>query len=74
MGCTLSFLQRCSDQFPSPSILAIMDFDVYGSWSTTAGPNSPLNDTCAPSADQDGSAVSGVRNWMKAGFAAHQVR
>ena len=51
-----------------------MDFDVYGSWSTTAGPNSPLNDTCAPSADQDGSAVSGVRNWMKAGFAAHQVR
>jgi chitinase len=32
------------------------------------GPNAPLYDTCAPAADQEGSAVSAVKAWSTAGF------
>lgn len=52
---------------------AIMNYDVWGSWSTSAGPNAPLNDTCAPSADQEGSAVSAVDAWTSAGFPHSQI-
>lgn len=55
-------------------VAAIMNYDIWGSWSTTAGPNSPLNDTCAPSAsEQQGSAVSAVKAWTDAGFPAGQI-
>ncbi|KAH9930546.1 glycoside hydrolase [Epithele typhae] len=53
--------------------VAIMNYDIWGSWSTSAGPNAPLNDTCAPAADQQGSAVSAVAAWTKAGFPASQL-
>ncbi|KAF8217758.1 glycoside hydrolase family 18 protein [Mycena galopus ATCC 62051] len=52
--------------------IAIMNYDVWGSWSPTVGPNAPLNDTCAPPADQDGSAVSAVNAWTAANFPAGQ--
>ncbi|KAF8217756.1 glycoside hydrolase [Mycena galopus ATCC 62051] len=48
--------------------IAIMNYDVWGSWSPTVGPNAPLNDTCALSANQDGSAVSAVNSWTNAYF------
>lgn len=51
----------------------VMNYDVWGSWSTAVGPNAPLNDTCASSADQQGSAVSAVEAWTKAGFPANQI-
>lgn len=51
----------------------VMNYDVWGSWSTSVGPNSPLNDTCAPAADQQGSAVSAVAAWTKAGMPTHQI-
>ncbi|KAI0707540.1 glycoside hydrolase [Cerioporus squamosus] len=42
--------------------VAIMNYDVWGSWSNTVGPNAPLNDTCA--SDQEGSAlVLGVASY-----------
>ena len=53
--------------------ITVMNYDVWGSWSASVGPNSPLNDTCAPSADQMGSAVSAVAAWTKAGIPAHQI-
>ncbi|KAI0634770.1 glycoside hydrolase [Trametes polyzona] len=53
--------------------IAIMNYDVWGSWSTSVGPNAPLNDTCASGADQQGSAVSAVNAWTKAGFPANQL-
>ncbi|KAH9849057.1 glycoside hydrolase [Lenzites betulinus] len=53
--------------------VAIMNYDVWGSWSTSVGPNAPLNDTCAPAADQQGSAVSAVKAWTSAGFPANQL-
>jgi chitinase len=53
--------------------IAIMDYDVWGSWSSSVGPNSPLNDTCAAPADQDGSAVSAVKAWTAAGIPVNQI-
>ncbi|KAJ7728778.1 glycoside hydrolase family 18 protein [Mycena metata] len=53
--------------------IAIMAYDVWGSWSSTVGPNAPLNDTCAPLADQAGSAVSAVNAWTAAQFPANQI-
>ncbi|KAJ3893612.1 glycoside hydrolase family 18 protein [Lentinula edodes] len=51
--------------------ISIMNYDIWGSWSPTVGPNAPLNDSCAPT--QDGSAVSAVKAWTSAGFPADQV-
>ena len=48
-----------------------MNYDVYGSFSPSVGPNAPLNDSCAPS--PQGSAVSGVKSWTDAGFPHHKI-
>ena len=53
--------------------IAIMNYDVWGSWSTAVGPNAPLNDTCASPANQQGSAVSGVAAWSAAGMPPSQI-
>ena len=45
-----------------------MVYDIWGSWSATTGPNAALNDSCAVSQNQQGSAVLAVQNWEKAGF------
>jgi chitinase len=52
---------------------AIMNYDIWGSWSSAVGPNAPLNDTCAAPANQQGSAVSAVQAWMGAGFPKKQL-
>ncbi|RDB20192.1 Chitinase A1 [Hypsizygus marmoreus] len=53
--------------------IAIMNYDLYGSWSPTVGPNAALDDTCAASANQVGSAVSAVKNWSDAGMPKHKI-
>ncbi|KAF8271823.1 chitinase [Lactarius quietus] len=53
--------------------IEVMNYDIWGSWSATVGPNAPLNDSCAPAADQQGSAVSAVKAWSTAGFPANQI-
>ncbi|KAI0938515.1 hypothetical protein AcV5_000182 [Taiwanofungus camphoratus] len=53
--------------------IEIMDHDVWGSWSKYVGPNAPLNDSCAQSRYQMGSAVSAVKAWTAAGFPANQI-
>ena len=50
-----------------------MNYDVWGGWSTNVGPNSPLNDTCAADRDKEGSAVSAVDSWGRAGFPREQM-
>ncbi|KAF8156991.1 glycoside hydrolase family 18 protein [Crassisporium funariophilum] len=52
--------------------IAIMDYDVWGSWSATVGPNAPLDDSCAPA--KAGSATSAVQAWTTAQFPASKVR
>jgi chitinase len=59
--------------FDRPHCPEIMNYDVSGSWSATVGPNAPLNDSCAPTTDQDGSAVSAVNAWTTAGFPPNQI-
>ncbi|KAF5318679.1 hypothetical protein D9619_010676 [Psilocybe cf. subviscida] len=51
--------------------VAIMNYDIWGSWSDTVGPNAPLNDTCA--SVKAGSAVSAVKAWTDAKFPASQL-
>jgi chitinase len=51
----------------------VMDYDVWGNWSSTVGPNAPLNDTCAVPANQQGSAVSAVKAWTDAGMPVNQI-
>ncbi|KAG0707044.1 glycoside hydrolase family 18 protein [Suillus ampliporus] len=53
--------------------IAIMDYDVWGSWSPAVGPNAPLNDSCATSSEQQGSAVSAVKAWSNAGMPIDQI-
>ncbi|KAN0091397.1 glycoside hydrolase family 18 protein [Tylopilus felleus] len=53
--------------------IAIMDYEVWGPWSSTVGPNAPLNDTCAAPANQVGSAVSAVKAWTAAGMPVNQI-
>ena len=53
--------------------IAIMNYDVWGSWSASVGPNSPLNDTCASPENQQGSAVSAVAAWTAAGLPPSQL-
>lgn len=53
--------------------VALMGYDIWGTWSSAVGPNAPLDDTCAPAAYQQGSAVSGVKAWTSAGFPANKI-
>jgi len=54
--------------------IAIMAYDVYGTFSTVgAGPNAPLQDSCAPTKNQMGSGASSVKAWTAAGFPANQI-
>lgn len=51
-----------------------MNYDVWGSDAgDIVGPNAPLDDTCAPTADQQGSAVSAVKAWSTAGMPKNQI-
>ncbi|KAI9458903.1 chitinase [Lactarius psammicola] len=51
--------------------IEVMNYDVWGSWSNSVGPNAPLDDSC--STEQEGSAISAVKAWSTAGFAANQI-
>ncbi|KAH9057749.1 chitinase [Lactarius vividus] len=53
--------------------IEIMNYDVWGPWSDSVGPNAPLDDSCAPSSDREGSAVSAVKAWSTAGFPTKQI-
>ncbi|KAG8720322.1 hypothetical protein FRC09_009765 [Ceratobasidium sp. 395] len=54
--------------------IAIMNYDIWGPWSTGVGPNAPLNDSCvADPTNQVGSAVSAIEAWTGAGIPADQL-
>jgi chitinase len=50
-----------------------MNYDIWGIFNKTVGPNAPLNDSCAPASDQQGSAVSAVQAWTGAQFPANKI-
>ncbi|KAF8624904.1 hypothetical protein AX15_005648, partial [Amanita polypyramis BW_CC] len=51
--------------------LAIMNYDVWGAWTPTVGPNAPLYDSCA--SQPQGSAESAVKAWTSANFPANKI-
>lgn len=51
--------------------IEIMNYDVFGSFSSVTGPNAPLDDSCSP--NPSGSAKSAVAAWTAAGFPADQI-
>jgi chitinase len=53
--------------------VAIMNYDEFGQWSASAGPNAALKDECAPADAQQGSAASAVRAWTASGIPAAQL-
>ncbi|KAJ3776694.1 endochitinase [Lentinula raphanica] len=53
--------------------ITIMNYDVWGSWSASVGPNAPLNDSCAAQSNQQGSAVSAVSSWLTAGMPLEKI-
>ncbi|KAJ7797115.1 glycoside hydrolase superfamily [Mycena olivaceomarginata] len=53
--------------------IAIMVYDLGGPWSSAVEANAPLNDSCAPSAYQNGSAISAVHAWNAAGMPMDQI-
>jgi chitinase len=53
--------------------ISIMNYDTKSTPSSGAAPNAPLDDACAPSGSQTGSARSAVSAWMAAGFSAYQI-
>lgn len=46
----------------------LMSYDVFGSWSSTTGPNSPLWNCGAPT-----SVAQGVQTWIDGGFPASKI-
>jgi chitinase len=46
--------------------ITIMNYNIWGPSSAFAGPNAPLNDTCAAQNNRVGSAVSAVKAWSDA--------
>ncbi|TDL24245.1 chitinase [Rickenella mellea] len=53
--------------------IEIMNYDVWGPWSSSVGPNAPLNDSCAAPANQQGSAVAAVKAWTAAGMPTSKI-
>lgn len=53
--------------------IAIMNYDIWGSWSPKVGPNAPLADSCAGSGNQAGSGTGAVQAWSNAGMPASQI-
>ncbi|KAI9458900.1 glycoside hydrolase [Lactarius psammicola] len=53
--------------------IEVMNYDIWGPWSSGVGPNSPLNGACVPATEQQGSAISAVEAWSTAGFPANKI-
>jgi chitinase len=69
-GSALTDVSRFSQVL---DFVSIMNYDVWGSWMPAVGPNAPLNDTCAVTQNQAGSAVSAILTWNKAGMPLNQL-
>ncbi|KAJ8522163.1 hypothetical protein ONZ45_g1244 [Pleurotus djamor] len=53
--------------------IIIMNYDIWGTWSATVGPNAPLRDSCAAPENQQGSAEFALDAWTSAGFPAGKL-
>lgn len=52
--------------------IAVLNYDIYGYWCDTAGPNAPLYSSCSTENNQ-GSAEIGIQAWIDAGIPANKL-
>ncbi|KAH8765982.1 family 18 glycosyl hydrolase [Diaporthe sp. PMI_573] len=52
--------------------MMIMNYDIYGAWASTAGPNAPLDSAC-DARNIMGSGNMGVQAWLDAGVPADKL-
>lgn len=52
--------------------MMIMNYDIYGAWASTAGPNAPLDSAC-DARNIMGSGKMGVQAWLDAGVPADKL-
>ncbi|KAG8163849.1 hypothetical protein KVR01_005767 [Diaporthe batatas] len=52
--------------------LMVMNYDLYGAWASTAGPNAPLDSAC-DTRNVMGSGKMGVQAWIDAGVPANKL-
>jgi chitinase len=52
--------------------LMIMNYDIYGAWASTAGPNAPLDSAC-DKRNIMGSGKMGMQAWLDAGVPANKL-
>lgn len=52
--------------------IMIMNYDIYGAWLPTGGPNAPLYRSCDPRNNQ-GSAEDAITSWEAAGIPSRQI-
>ncbi|KAI6752448.1 hypothetical protein HG530_013817 [Fusarium avenaceum] len=52
--------------------IMIMNYDLYGAWSPTAGPNAPLSRSCDPRNNQ-GAGDEAITKWTSAGMPASKL-
>ncbi|KAH6984513.1 glycoside hydrolase superfamily [Ilyonectria sp. MPI-CAGE-AT-0026] len=50
----------------------IMNYDLYGAWSSTGGPNAPLSRAC-DSRNNQGAADEGIAKWLATGIPSSQI-
>ncbi|CAN8104490.1 unnamed protein product [Discula destructiva] len=50
-----------------------MNYDIFGGWSTTAGPNAPLRSSCDSTRNNQGSLEAGLAAWTGAGIPADKI-
>jgi chitinase len=62
---------KCGPLLSDTCNAEVMNYDLWGSWSSTVGPNAPLDDSCATT--QQGSATAAVKAWTGAGFPASKM-
>ncbi|KXN90956.1 Acidic mammalian chitinase [Leucoagaricus sp. SymC.cos] len=53
--------------------ITIMNYDTKSTPSSGAGPDAPLDDSCAPTGSQTGSARASVSAWTAAGIPVNQI-
>ncbi|KAL0572495.1 hypothetical protein V5O48_009460 [Marasmius crinis-equi] len=53
--------------------IVLLNYNIWGPWFSSVGPNAPLNDTCAAPANQRGSGVRAVAQWHEAGVPYEKI-
>lgn len=68
-GSPLTDVSSFADELDA---ILVMNYDVWGA-SSTPGPNAPLSDACADSAQPDANEETAIKTWVAAGMPASKI-